>query len=201
MFRPMLVAFGLALPAAMLPPTASAQSSTHVRGTVASVDGPTVTIDTIGGQTVAVEMAPDYALIVYSAIEASDLAAGDFLSIPSVPGADGRKVALSINVFPEAMRGTGEGTQPWDLTEGSLMTNATIGTIAATDGGNTLSVTHGDETEEIVVPEAAPITRFAPDPERRLAPGDMTILFAEAAGDVLNGRFAGVMADGSLPPL
>ncbi len=201
MFRPLLLALGLALPTAILPLAAAAQATTHVRGTVASVEGTTVTIDTTGGESVAVEMAPDYALVVYSAIEPADLAAGDFLSIPSVPGADGRKVALSINVFPEAMRGTGEGTQPWDLTEGSLMTNATIGTVAATDGGNTLTVSHGDVTEEIVVPDAAPITRFAPDPERSLVAGDRTIIFAQIDGDVVNGQFAGVMADGSLPPV
>lgn len=196
MLTPALAALALALPVA-----AAAQTTTHVRGTVAAVEGDTVTIDTTAGETVAVQMAPDYALVVYSAIEPADLAPGDFLSIPSVPGPDGRKIALSVNVFPEAMRGTGEGTQPWDIAEDSLMTNATIGTVEATDGGNTLTVSHGDVTEEIVVPDAAPVTRFAPDPERRLSPGDMTVVFGQVDGDVLRGGFAGVMADDSLPPV
>lgn len=201
MLRPFLFALAVSLPAALLPLAVSAQANPHIRGTVASVEGDTVTIDTTAGESVAVEMAPDYTVMVYSAIEPADLAAGDFLSIPSVPDGEGRKIALSINVFPEAMRGTGEGTRPWDLSEDSLMTNATIGTVAANDDGNTLTVTHGDVSEEIVVPEAAPITRFAPDPERRLAVGDMTVVFARAEGDTLQGRLAGVMADGTLPPL
>ncbi len=198
---PSFVLPGLAVLALALPFAATAQTTAHIRGTVAAVDGDAVTIDTVDGENVVVSMAQDYALVVYTVIAPADLAEGDFLSIPSIPGPDGRKVALSINVFPEEMRGMGEGTNPWDLTDDSLMTNATIGTVAASDGGNVLTVTHGDETEEIVGPDASPVTRFAPDATRRLVPGDMTIVFAEQVGETIQGGFAGVMADGTLPPV
>lgn len=197
MFRTLLPAVALAI---ALPGLALAQN-VHLRGTVDAVDGDAVTMTTTGGETVEITMAADYPLMVYTAIEASELQAGDFLSIPSIPGADGGKTALSINVFPEAMRGAGEGERPWDMTDDSLMTNATIGQVAEVPEGRVLTVTYEGAEEPITVPEAAPITRFAPDPDRRLAPGDLTIVFATLEDGVATGTFAGISADGTLPPL
>ena len=198
MFRSLIPA--LAALAIALPGLASAET-VRLRGTVDTVEGDTVTMTTLSGETVTFDMAPDYALMVYTAITPADLKEGDFLSIPSIPGADGSKVALSINVFPEEMRGTGEGERPWDMTDDSLMTNATIGTITAAPDGNVLAVTYEGVEEPIVVPAEAPITRFAPDPERRLVPGDKAIVFTEVEGDTATGTFAGVSADGTLPPV
>ena len=189
-----LASLALALPA-------TAQDTLHIRGTVTAVEGDVVTIDTTADETVEVTMAPDYALVVYTAIAVGDLAEGDYLSIPSTSGAGGEKVALSINVFPEPMRGRGEGENPWDLTADSLMTNATIGSVATAPEGDMVTVTHGDVEEPILVPEGTPITRFAPDPDRRLEAGDQTIVFAQRDGDAIRGGFAGVSADGSLPPV
>ncbi len=146
-------------------------------------------------------MTDDYMLVVYRRIAASDLAPGDFLSIPSVPGADGSKIALSINVFPEDMRGFGEGERPWDMTADSLMTNATIGTVAGSTDGNTLNVTYDGVAEQVIVPDATPITRFAPDAERRLQVGDKAIVFSTVDNGTVTGNFAGVSEDGSLPPV
>ena len=198
MLRRSIAALALTL-AATLP--AAAQQTAHIRGTVAAVADDVVTIDTVAGETVDVTMAPDYTLMVYTPIPVGELAPGDYLSIPSTTGADGGKVALSINVFPDAMRGRGEGESPWDMEGGSLMTNATIGSVAAAPDGNVVTVTHGDVTEDVTVPADAPVTRFAPGPDRRLAVGDQTIVFAQQDGDTIRGGFAGVTADGSLPPV
>lgn len=199
MLRPLLTALALTL--STLPLTATAQDAIHLRGEVTGVDAQAVTVAATNGETVTVTMVPDYMLVVYSAIDVTDLAPGDFLSIPSMTGADGSKVAVSINVFPEAMRGLGEGVTDWDLGAGSLMTNATIGSVVATPDGNTLAVTYNGIAEDVLVPQGTPITRITPTPDQRLAPGDNAIIFVQIVDETATGGFAGIMADGTLPPV
>ena len=184
-----------------LPGAVAAQQSAQLRGTVTAVSDAELTMRTSSGETATVTMAPDYLLMVYEPIEVTDLAPGDFLSIPAIPGPDGTTVALSINVFPEAMRGVGEGRSPWDAGEGSTMVNATIGTVTQVPGGRDVRVTYGGETQDVTVPEGTPITRIVPTPERRLAPGDAAVVAVREAGGSVRGAFAAIMADGSLPRL
>lgn len=192
----------LAVAAVMAAPTlALAQQSNHLRGTVSVVDGDQVTLETKDGETVSVSMTPDYMLIVYDSITVADLKPGDFLSIPALPGTDGSITALSINVFPEAMRGLGEGRSVWDSSEGSTMVNATIGTVTATDGGTDVTVSYKDTEQDVVVPEGTPITRIVPTPTRRLVEGDQAFVAVREDGGTVQGAFAGIMADGSMPAM
>lgn len=198
-----MITRALTLAAVLLAPTlVQAQQSVRLRGTVDAVDGPTITMTMTTGETAVATMNEDYSVLVYRAIDVTDLGPGDFLSIPSIPGAEGAKIALSINVFPEAMRGTGEGERPWDMREGSQMTNATIGTVEAASDSNILNVTYEDVSEQVVVPDGTPITRFGPEEGRVLEAGDSAIIFATIEDDgTVAGSFAGVSADGTLPPV
>src|SRR5258708_4863480 len=51
---------------------------------------------------------------------------GVFVGITAMPQPDGTQKAVEIHIFPEALRGTGEGHRPWDLMPNSTMTNANI---------------------------------------------------------------------------
>ena len=190
----------LAALSACLAVPVSAQDTAHLRGEVAAIDGQILTVDDASGKSYDVTMTDGYTVFVYQYIDVSDVKTGDFLSIPSVDQ-DGMKTALSINVFPEDMRGTGEGERAWDLTEESLMTNATVGEVVTASDGTVLSVFHSGKTEPVLVPEDTPITRFAPDPDRQLETGDQVLLFVEQVDDGIAASLAGVSADGSLPPV
>ena len=198
--RPFLSALALAA-ALALPTLATAQQSTHLRGTVSAVDGNEVTMETPDGQTVSIAMVPDYMLIVYDRIAVSDLKPGDFLSIPALPGQDGAVTALSINVFPEAMRGLGEGRSDWDSSAGSTMVNATIGTVTSSSGGNDLKVSYKGTDQDVMVPDGTPITRIVPTPTRRLEAGDKAFVAVRGDGAAAQGAFAGIMADGTMPAM
>ena len=130
-----------------------------------------------------------------------DLKPDDYLSIPSITAPDGSKQAVAISVFPAALRGVGEGESSWDLGEGSLMTNAAFATMQAQGADHTIVVTYKGEQETVSVPEGTPIMAFGPAPDRKLAVGEAVIFFAiEVDGKLTSGR-AGVMEDGSLPPI
>src|SRR5207244_6023706 len=76
-------------------------------------------------------------------------------------------------IFPEAMRGTGEGERPWDLAPDSLMTNATVAGVASSAQGQVLKVAFKGGESEIIVANDIPIVTFAP--------GDASLLKSKAA--------------------
>src|SRR5262249_15813543 len=61
----------------------------------------------------------------------SDIKQGSFVGSTGMPQADGRQKAIEVHIFPEAMRGTGEGHYPWDLRPQSTMTNANVEQMVA----------------------------------------------------------------------
>lgn len=178
-----------------------AAAQTHVRGEVTAIDGDTASVETTDGERVDVTLAPDFGLMVFTGIDVEDLSPGDYLSIPSVTAADGAKQALAVNVFPATMKGTGEGVTDWDLGADSLMTNATLGTLAASGADHSIVVSYGGQEETISVPETTPITRFGPEPGRTLAVGDNVVFFGEVADGKYSAGRAAVAADGALPPI
>src|SRR5258705_2259575 len=55
----------------------------------------------------------------------SDIKPGSFIGTAATRGTDGKLQAIEVHIFPESMRGTGEGNRAWDLTPKSSMTNGT----------------------------------------------------------------------------
>ncbi|MBV8330665.1 MAG: hypothetical protein JOZ61_09395, partial [Verrucomicrobia bacterium] len=114
---------GLAM---MLPGIAPAlaQDTVRVRGTIERIDGSTYVVKTRDGAELKVAVAdnPQIAGVVKASL--SDIKQGSFVGITAMPRADGSQSALEVHIFPEVMRGTGEGHYPWDLRPQSTMTNA-----------------------------------------------------------------------------
>ena len=72
-------------------------------------------------------------------------------------GTDGKNHSVELRIFPESMRGLGEGQYAWDLMPDSLMTNATVSGIASAPQGQDLKVTYKGGASEIVVGPNTPI--------------------------------------------
>lgn len=174
--------------------------SLHIRGQIKSVDGDNVTVETAAGEDIAIKLV-DPTVMMYTSISLSDVPADAYLSIPSVPTADGNLRALGISVFPEAFRGANEGTMAWDLTAGSRMTNGTVAQLVERGGENVLTVTFGDETQTIYVPDTAPITTFGPSPDTVISAGQNAVFFADDASGETTASLVAMQEDGSLPPL
>ena len=79
-----------------------------------------------------------------------------------MPQADGSQTALEVHIFPELMRGTGEGHYPWDLRPQSTMTNATVEQIVTAVDGQTLTLKYKDGEKKIFVPANTPIVAYVP---------------------------------------
>jgi hypothetical protein len=110
-------------------------------------------------------------------------------------------MALEIHIFPESMRGSGEGHRPFDLQPESTMTNGTVGDVTVANG-RTLTVGYKGGQQTVIVPPDTPIVGFEPGDRALLAAGAHAILFGtkQADGSFTAARVL-VGKDGLVPPM
>ena len=143
----------------------------RIRGTVEKLDGQTLTVKSREGQQLTIALAPNFTVSGVAKKTLADIKAGDYVGAASVKGGDGKSRAIEVLIFPEAMRGTGEGERPWDLTSDSLMTNATVAGTASLPQGQVLKLAYKGGEAEIIVPSDIPIVTFVPGDASLLKPG------------------------------
>jgi hypothetical protein len=186
-------------------PVAWAQEAppVRVRGTIEGIiDSAAYVVKTRDGAELRVTLAekPQIAGIVKASL--SDIKEGSFVGVTAMPKPDGSLSALEVHIFPEAMRGTGEGHYPWDLRPQSTMTNANVEQIAAAVDGRTLTLKYKDEEKKIFVPADAPIVAYVPGDMSDLKPGAKVLIIAAKQPDgTLQGRAWRVGRDGLMPPM
>ena len=135
----------------------------------------------------------------------ADLAAagtGSFIGTAAVPQADGTLKAQEVVIFPESMRGVGEGHRAWDLTPDSTMTNATVEAAVAGAAGRELSLTYKGGEKKLVVPPGTPIVTLAPGDASLLKAGNHVFLSATQGADgIVTASRITVGKDGLVPPM
>ena len=177
MKRRSLVVSGFALICAASP--AFAQEIMRVRGTIEQVDGTAYIVKTRAGDTLKVTLTdkPVFTAIVPASL--ADLKPGTFIGSGALPGPDGSLRAVEVHIFPEAMRGTGEGHRPWDGGAQATMTNANVETAVAGVDGQVLTLKYKDGEKKLVVTPETAIVSYAPGDRAELIPG--TKIFIAAA--------------------
>jgi hypothetical protein len=153
---------------------------TPVRGTLASVSDSALTVTTSAGD---VSIAVQQPLHVFARASAklSEVTPSSFVGVTSVAQPDGSQRATEIHIFPEELRGTGEGSYLMTPPSGadssakkSTMTNGTVagpksggaprmtnGTIANQKTG-TITVNYRGGSQTITVPPNVSVTELAP---------------------------------------
>src|ERR1700739_2354130 len=108
---------------------------TRIRGSIATVEGQIMTIATREGPKVDVTLNDPLTVVTVKKVDLASITPHTYVGIATRAGANGELLALEVLVFPEAMRGVGEGHYPWDLEPGSMMTNGTVtGVVQAATG-------------------------------------------------------------------
>ncbi len=157
---------------------ASAQQTVRVRGTVAAVDGATLTIKTREGNEVKAKLADNAMIVAVVKASYADIKPGSFIGVTGMPQPDGSQKCVEIHIFPEAMRGTGEGHRPWDLQPNSTMTNATVDQMVTAKDDHTLTLKYKEGEKKIVVGPDCPIVTYAPGDKAELKPGAQIFIAA-----------------------
>jgi hypothetical protein len=192
-----MVAASSLLAIAQQPPTPS-----RVRGTIESVDGDVIAVKSRSGEDVKLHMTADMKVVGIIKISLAEIQVGSFIGATTVPGPDGTNNAVEVHVFPEAMRGTGEGSRPYDLRPNSTMTNATVDQSVVGNDGHTLMVKYKDGEKKVLVSPDTPVVTYVPADKSDLKPGAKMIAFVKQLPD---GSFEtnriSVGRDGLTPPM
>jgi hypothetical protein len=123
---------------------AAAQTPLRVRGAIEGVDGQTLSVKGRDGAMMKVKLADGAHVLTLNKMTLADVKQGTFVGITAMPQPDGSQKAVEIHIFPEPMRGTGEGHYPWDLMPNSTMTNANVESSVVSNDGQTLVMKYKD---------------------------------------------------------
>lgn len=197
-----LLALTPAAEAAMMAPSAPV----GVRGTIAAVNGQTLEVAGKGGAKYTVVLAPGTSVATASTITLDAIKPNSFIGTAAEPGKNGVLVANEVHVFPESMRGVGEGHRPWDTSATSSMTNGNVDDVTtggfAGKSGRTLTVNYKTGKQTVYVPPSVPIVAFAPGTMANVVKGAAIFTFGmkQPDGKLVTDRIV-VGVNGTVPPM
>jgi hypothetical protein len=187
---------------------APAAPQVRLRAVIEKIDATSITVKERSGEVItlvrpaAMDVSEVYAIVL------ADIKPGSYIGTAAMPQADGTQLALEVLVFPETMRGTGEGHRPWDLQPQSTMTNATVADLASAPstvpGGQKMTLKYKDGEKVVIVPPGAPVVTFKPgkqDEAALLIPGAKVLITAQEQGGKPTALRIVVGRNGFAPPM
>ena len=184
--------------------SAGAQDTMRVRGTIERVEGPVYVIKTRDGAELKVALAEPGLVVALVKASMADIKPGSVRRLDRQcrnPTAARRR--SKSHIFPEAMRGTGEGHYPWDLQAESTMTNANVEESVTGVDGQTLTLKYKTGEKKIVVTPQTVIITYMPGDKNELKAGTKIFIGAakkQADGTLLTPRI-NYGKDGLTPPM
>ncbi len=157
---------------------AQAPDTVRVRGAIESVDGQILNVKGRDGAAIKVKLADDARVLAVDKKSLADVKQGVFVGITAMPQPDGTQKAVEIHIFPEALRGTGEGHRPWDLMPNSTMTNANIESAVTGVDGQELVLKYKDGEKKFIVPANVEVVMFSPATVADLKAGEKIFVVA-----------------------
>jgi hypothetical protein len=183
---------------------ASAQqpSAIRIRGVIEAVNDNVLTLKSRDGAEVKLALAENARIVAVVKATLAEIKEGTFLGSAAIPQADGSQKAVEVHIFPEEMRGTGEGHRPYPSVANGTMTNgtATGATVAGVDGSK-ITVKYKDGEKQIIVTPDVPIVRYEIGTKSDLKTGaSFTVLAATKKSDgTFETNRINVGRDGAVP--
>ncbi|MSP00872.1 MAG: hypothetical protein EXR07_07465 [Acetobacteraceae bacterium] len=150
----------------------------RVRGTIASLDGNTLNVKARDGQMLAIVLTDPLVVMTVKKAELSEIGPNTYIGTTTRTAADGKLTAIEVRIFPESMRGSGEGHRDWDLEPGSKMTNGTVTGAVTGASGRELTFGHKDGANTVFVPPSAGIMTYVTGARTDLKAGEVVFIAA-----------------------
>ncbi len=181
-------------------PVQAAQSF-RLRGTILEANDRAIVFKERGGEILTIEFDDQFSIQEVYPIAMSMIERNSYIGTAALADSNGRLVAIEVHVFPESMRGTGEGHRPWDSEPGSTMTNANVEELISVGGARELHLKYKDGEKVVFVPESAPIVSYRPGNSSLLLPGANAIVVASEKNGKPKASRMTVGRDGFKPPM
>jgi hypothetical protein len=164
----------------------------RILGTIDSFNGQMLSVKSQDGQVASIMVPPDLKVMTNAKASLADIKPGDFVGSAADKGPDGKLHAEEVHIFPEAMRGTGEGHRPMGPDPNRTMTNGTVtmagpedrtmtnGTVSGVSGGSsrTMTLKYKDGEQVIEVAPDTPIVIRVLGDRSLLKPGAAVLVLA-----------------------
>jgi hypothetical protein len=176
-----LAALSFALVGIALP--ASAQEIVRIRGTIERIEGPVYVIKSREGTELKLTLTDNPLYVAIAPSTMADIKPGMFIGSAGMMQPDGTQKAIEVHIFPESMRGTGEGHYDWDLKPQSKMTNGNVEQSVSGVDGPVLSVKYKDGEKKLLVTPETVVVTYVHGNKDELKPGTKVFVAAKKQPD------------------
>ena len=136
-------------------------SVVNVLGTVEKIDSTSISVR--DGENEIVEsfkLAPSLLVLQNKMATLAEIKPNDFIASAAVRGADGKLHSTELRIFPDTMRGVGEGQRPMNDARNQTMTNATVTGAVIVNGSNNIRVKFAGGESDLILDPGVPVTRI-----------------------------------------
>lgn len=143
--------------------SALAQSNNviNILGTIDKVDTTSIAVkDDESGMLESFKLAPNFLVLQNKTATLADIKPNDFIASAAVRGVDGKLHSTELRIFPDAMRGVGEGQRPMNDARNQTMTNAMVTGTAIVSGSNNIKVKFDGGESDLILDPGVPVTRI-----------------------------------------
>jgi hypothetical protein len=157
----------------------------RMQGTIEKIDSESLAVKGADGATSTLRVTPDTAVFVSQPSSLDTIKPGDYVASTTVTAEDGKMHSKELRIFPEALRGLGDGQRPMDAPN-TTMINAGVSEVVAAPQGQLLKVKYKDGTAEFVVDAQTSVSALVPSELGALRAGaKVFVLAGKDAGGVL----------------
>ena len=163
---------------------AQANNAIAVNGVLQSFDAASISVKADdGGAVQTFTLAPKLLLLQIKAASLADIKSNDFVASAAVRGPDGKLHSTELRIFPDALRGVGEGQRPMNDARNQTMTNATVTGAAIVNGSNNIKVKFDGGESELILDPGVPVTAIVPVEREQVKPGAKVRVQGTKTGD------------------
>ena len=184
-------------------PLVQAQDQVRVRGTIERIEDGLYIVKARNGGELKVRLPDNVMVVSLTKASLADIKQGSYVGVSGMPQPDGSQKALEVHIFPEAMRGVGDGHRGWDLQPSSTMTNGAVDQTSASADGQVLTLKYKEGEKKIVVTPETVIVTYVPGDKSELKPGAKIFIAGANKKDdgTLEAAAVSVGRDGITPPM
>jgi hypothetical protein len=136
------------------------ETPVNINGLIDKADATTLVVNADDASVQTLKLAPKVLILQSRSVTLADIKANDYVASAAVKKEDGKLHSTEVRIFPEALRGAGEGQRPMNDPRNQTMTNATVTGSVTLGGSNVLKVKFPQGESELVVDPGVPVTRI-----------------------------------------